>query len=274
MPSLYLSDYDKKNKDQIVAIVKGDNKHYNNKLLYVNEDVKKDTKKTKIEIPDGCLFSLCPSTDENKRDVYYIAGASGAGKSYLCKTYIENYQKLYPERPVYLISKLDHDDTLDEMNDPPIRLNIDDFILKPFNVNDHANSLWIFDDYDAFEKKPLEVVTNIIDQIATMGRKHVTKKKGDKNGADEQGCISMICISHHITNYKKTSIILNESTHIVVYPHATNWKSLKYICEVYMGIDPNEVKELRKLQSRWVCFYTRYPRFMVSQQFSKLLNTD
>lgn len=263
MPYIYLDNYTKKNNDEIVAIIKGDNQRFNNKYLYLNTDIKKDPKKrTKIEIPEECYFNIVPPIDSHKRQCLYLCAASGAGKSYLCKTYSENYHKLFPNRPVYLISKLQTDETLDEL-EFITRLNIDDFILNKFDVNNAkwSNSLFIFDDYDCFEKTQMNACQDLIDQILTMGRRH----------GDNQGGISCIIISHHITNFRKTAIVLNECDYIITYPQGVNQKSLVYLLETYIGLTKKEAKKIKQLPSRWVCFHMRRPMFVLSQVSCELL---
>jgi hypothetical protein len=60
----------------------------------------------KIVLPPGSNFGLIPSRNPEKREVWYIAGASGSGKSYIAKRLAEEYRKQYPDRDVYLIYKL------------------------------------------------------------------------------------------------------------------------------------------------------------------------
>ena len=94
----------------------------------------------------------------------------------------------------YLISKLEADETIDSMDPPPIRIDYKTFIDDPPDINKLANSMVIFDDYDVIQGKEGDAVHTLIDDIATMGRKH----------GEDQGCISMLCLTHALTNYKKT----------------------------------------------------------------------
>ena len=43
-------------------------------------------------------FQPTPNTT-HERDVYYVCGPSGSGKSYFTKQYIENYHKEFPKDP-------------------------------------------------------------------------------------------------------------------------------------------------------------------------------
>jgi len=85
--------------------------------------------------------------------------------------------------------------------------------------------------------------------------------------------ISMIYISHHLTNYKQTRLILNESHNIVIFPQNTSFHQLKYLLQNYGNMDKDDVKRLRKL-GRWACVYTQYPNYVISQSSAYLLHQD
>lgn len=245
-----------------VAIIKGDDERYNNKFLYLDPD-ENSVGINKCKLPIGCHFHIIPNTNENKRDIYFLAGASGSGKSYIAKDIATSYKKLYPNRPVYVISKLDKDDTLDKIPDL-IRLDYMEFIENPPDINNFSDSMVIFDDYETITpKKALTAVHNFMDDLLIMGRKH----------RDSQGNVSMMILNHHLTNYKATRLILNEASHYILYPQATSSHSLGYLLKSRLGFTKEEIKELKKL-GRWVCIHKNYPQYLISSQYSKILNID
>lgn len=245
-----------------IAIVKTDDNakknKLHNKLLYL--DTREDAKgETEIDIPIGCSYHLIPNADDKKRDVYYIAGASGSGKSYLAKQLADNYQKLYEGRPVYVVSKLDEDETLDSMEIPPIRLDYKMFLDDPPNINDFNNCMVIFDDIDTIDGKYGKAVHTFAEDIATMGRRHT----------DGQGNITMLYITHAITNYKKTRTLLNESTNYIVYPNSSSPNQLRYLLMNYVGFDKEDLKGFKRL-GRWVSIRKGFPVYSISQHRAKL----
>jgi DNA helicase HerA-like ATPase len=126
---------------------------------------------SKIKLPPGSTFSLNVNPDPEKRFIYYIAGASGSGKSYIAKHIAEQYQKQFKGRPVYLVSKLKEDETLDGMEDRPARLNIDKLMANPMkDLEPLRESLVIFDDYDTLQGKEAKAVQTLIDDICIMGK--------------------------------------------------------------------------------------------------------
>jgi Cdc6-like AAA superfamily ATPase len=204
-------------------------------------------------------FELLPSPDPKKREVWYIAGASGSGKSYVAKGLGEYYQKLYPDRSVYLISKLAEDaGTLDKMKPKPKRINIQSLIDDFPDLDEFKNCMVIFDDYDTFTGAAEKVVHKLIDDLATMGRHTNT---------------SMLCLSHYLTNYKKTRLLLNEATHIVVYPMATSYHALSYLLKTHIGMSKDDIRDLKKM-GRWVMIYKSFPQYLISSSHARMLIRD
>ena len=264
MPSLTLKDLEKKKSKTSypIAIVKGEaESKYYNKILYLNTE-EHSGGENEINIPEDVCFQLLPNSDKNKRDIYYIAGASGSGKSYVAKTIANNYHKLYPDRDIWIISKLDEDDTLDGIKAPIRRVKVD-MIKDGIDIKALSNSLVIFDDYDTITGKDGEAVQTLIEDIAIMGRKHTNK----------QGCITMLCLTHYITNYKKTRLLLNEANFFVVYPQATSTHALTYLLKTHLGLEKQDIKKLKKM-GRWVAFYKSYPQYLLSAHTAAVLHTE
>ena len=225
------------------------------KELYgrILDDMKSDKS---IELDDEGMFELLPSPDPKKREVWYIAGQSGSGKSFIAKQLAAYYHKLFPERGCYLVSKLTKDDTLDALKFLK-RINIQSFIDDFPELDEFKDCLVIFDDYDTLTGDAEKVVLKIIDDLAIMGRHTNT---------------TMLCLSHFLTNYKKTRLLLNEATHIVVYPMSTSFHALRYLLKNYVGVDEEDLKRHRKLGSRWLMYSKGFPQYMVSQKDAELLH--
>lgn len=247
-----------------IAVVRGDGRDQE-KLLYVNTELKPHKDKSKkIELSYDNYFEVLPNPNEKKRDIYYIAGASGSGKSHVAKKIAQNYKKMYPDRKVYIVSQLEQDDTLDTMKGvKPERIPID--LVKDIEINNLSNCLFIFDDVDNIKpKEGGDEIQRLIDDIAIMGRSH-TK---------DQGGVSMCFLTHYITNFKKTRLLLNEATHYILYPQATSTNQLYYILNKYLGFDRKEIKNLKKMNSRAVVIHKNMPQFMIGDYKAELLNQD
>ena len=222
------------------------------------EEVKKDTS---VELPPESQFQLIPSPKKDVREIWYIAGPSGSGKSYIAKGLAERYRRMFPDRPVYLVSKLKEDETLDAMKGgPPRRLDVQKLVDNPLKDLDLlADSMIILDDYDTFTKPFDKAVQKLIDDIATMGRHSNT---------------TMLCLSHYLSNYAKTRLLLCEATHFVLYPAATGNHALNYLLQTYLGFDKDETAAIRKIKSRWVCIHKNFPQWVVSEHSANLLHHE
>lgn len=211
-----------------------------------------------IKLPPGSTFSLNVNPDKEKRFIYYIAGASGSGKSYIAKHIAEQYQKQFKGRPVYLVSKLKEDETLDGMAEKPLRLNIEKLMATPMkDLEPLRETLVIFDDYDTLQGKEAKAVQTLIDDICIMGRHTVT---------------SILILSHHLSNYKSTRLCLTEATHFVVYPQSTGAHALNYFLKTYVGMGPKEVQAIKNTGSRWLCIHKNFPIYYITETEAGLIN--
>jgi hypothetical protein len=216
---------------------------------------------THIKLPPGSMFRLIPTKDSKKREVWYIAGASGSGKSHIARGVAEEYMKQFPDRDVYLVSKLEEDDTLDNIKGRKLtRLNPKKLVESPLkDLTRLENSMVIFDDYDTFQGKEMKVIQQLIDDIAIMGR---------------HNNITMLCLTHYLTNYSKTRLLLTEATHIVVYPLSTGAHALNYLLKTYLGLEKEEIGAIRRGGSRWVMLFKNYPNYAITETEAFLLHED
>jgi hypothetical protein len=260
MPKLSFKSAD---KCQIpIAIVKG-GKH-NGDILYLDPrdmgQLKGDEKcigESKVILDDG-VFEPLPTCDPDKRDVFYIAGQSGSGKSYIAKTLANYYNKLYPEREVYLCSSLDKDETLDALKFIK-RIKPKSFIDEFPDLDEFQNCCMIFDDIEGLDKPDLAVIQKVIDLIASQGRHTNT---------------TMLYLRHTLTDYKNTRLMLGEMTRCVVYPLTTSKKQLDNLVGNYVGADMDKVMKLRKSGTRWIVFGKGFPNWALTQKTCEILNCD
>lgn len=228
------------------------------KTRKVAEAMSMESSKSKsIVLPDDSMFQCIPDPDPKCRQIWYVAGISGSGKSYFARGIAEAYKKIFPDREIYLISKLTEDETLDKMKvGKPKRISLDSLVDDPPAIDEFKDCLIIFDDYDTLSPPYDKVVHKLLDDLAIMGRHSNT---------------SILALSHYLTNYKKTRLILGEAHFIVMYPMATSFKAMKYVCEHHCGLTKEEVYSLKRL-GRWVAIHKVYPQYLVSAHTARLLN--
>jgi hypothetical protein len=226
--------------------LKSKNKPASSKLGRIYDDITLVDKKSKvIHIENGDVMPVW--NPDCEREVFYIAGMSGSGKSVFAGKLINNYKKLFPKNNVFLFSNKPEDPALDK--EKIFRIGLDDDLLDDqFDLNDLRNKLIVFDDVEANKNKYIqEELDRLRDLILQQGRSYH---------------ISFIYISHLLNDGKKTRTIINESHKIVVFPKYTTFHSLSYCLERYLGFGKPEIKRLKELKSRYACI-SKFPQMSV-----------
>lgn len=190
-----------------------------------------------------------------ERELIYIFGPSGSGKSYLTKKYVKEYKLLHPRNNVYLVSKIEGDESFDGMEYIQIPLKLD--ILRSLETKSFQDSLVIFDDSDTISDKTVRGhVDNLKDLIAQEGRHYNT---------------SCIITTHMATNYQKTRILLNECQKFVIFPQASGKKQMRNMFVTYGGITSKKFEAIVQEPSRWCMLNNTYPNYLVFENKVELL---
>lgn len=244
-----------------LAVIEGGSKHRGKTVsICTKEEDEDDIKKAfrTLQLGEGQKFQQTP--DENtERQIMYITGASGSGKSTYIASYCKQYKKKFPKNEIYVFSALNEDSSLDVIK--PNRLKIDDrMITDPLTVDDFKDTLVIFDDIDVIgDKKLREAVYQVLNAILETGRHTKTS----------------VCISNHLpTAGKDTRRVLNECHCVVYFPHSGSAKALKYLLTEYLGLDKTSMTKIKKLKTRWACIFKNYPSIAMTEKNMWLLADD
>jgi hypothetical protein len=215
------------------------------KVLYLSDDI--TLKKNEVKMVN---LQVLPALG-NQRQIVYVAGASGSGKSVFCSSYIKQYQVLHPDNEIYIFSQVTDDPSLRDIEDAHYIPIDETLISEPIDILEEcSDSLILFDDVDNINDKHLyNAISNIIGQILEMGRhRNIT-------------CL----ITSHLINgndKKKTRTILNESHIIVIFPKSTSAHSVTYFLKNYLGITGKEdVYKILHIPSRWIALHKNYPQY-------------
>lgn len=206
---------------------------------------------TEFKLTGSDMFQQIPNPN-TERQILYITGASGSGKSYYCKMYCDEFKRMYPKRNIYLISSISDDSSIDKVKDLK-RIKLTPSLLDDeLTAQDFRDSLVIFDDTDCITDKKMKVKINgILNSILETGRH-----------------FNVYCIftSHLACAGNDTKRILNESHSITFFPHSLGGRSLKYLLDNYLGLDKQQIKKIKKLESRWVTVLKTYPQIVMSEK--------
>lgn len=235
-----------------------------------NEKNKKDTKPIYIEpdekkVNDYFKEIKCKNNEHiqhmphrsNERQILYITGASGSGKSYYVNKYGNEYRKKFKNNPIYLFSSVQDDTSLKIPDLKKIKLD-ENFLNADLTASDFKDSLIIFDDTDVINNKLiLKKVNLILDTLLQTGRHHGT---------------SVIYTSHTACNGAQTKVILNEAHSVTIYPSGLGGRSLKYLLDQYFGLDKEQIRKIKRLPSRWVSILKTYPMVVLYDKGAYVLN--
>lgn len=231
---------------KIIKKDKGGKEHET--LYYVSDDKSVKHPLEEVTTKDGETLQLIPCK-KRERSCLYITGSSGAGKSYFCNKYIEQYHKMYPKREIYLFSFFTEDKSLDKLKYIK-RVKLDDnFIKTDLSIDDFKNSCIIIDDCDFIKNKIIKTkIFNILDNLLQGGRHSNTE---------------IIYTSHASCNGKDTKIILGECHSVTVFPRIMGNKNLKYLLGEYFGLDNKQINRVKNLESRAVTITRTYPVLVI-----------
>jgi Cdc6-like AAA superfamily ATPase len=211
-----------------------------------------------VKLKDKPKLHFQPAPDKDiERSITYITGASGSGKSYWTRMYVEEYKKIYPKREVYLISSISDDSSIDKIKGLH-RIKMDKLLTEDISAKDFQNACVIFDDTDCLTDKRLRLkVQEILNSVLETGRHF--------------NC-EVIYTSHLATDGHQTKRILNECKSVVIFPSGLGGRSIKYLLDNYFGLDREQIKRIKKLNSRWVQINKGFPMSVVSDREAYVLN--
>ncbi|MEI7670080.1 MAG: hypothetical protein WCJ33_08365 [Pseudomonadota bacterium] len=209
---------------------------------------------------DNETFQLIPS--DRERDILYVTGASGSGKSWFCKNYIMEYIKSHPKNPIYVFSSIGDDKSIDSIkNLKRVQINDPEFLEDDIDLTEFKDSLVLFDDTDCIRNKHIkDKVDGILNMILETGR--------HQN-------ISVIYTSHIACNGKSTRTILNEAHSYTIFPLSLGNRTMKNLLDSYLGLDTAQIKNIKKMKGgRHVTILKTYPMTIMNDKHLYTLNND
>lgn len=226
---------------------------YNMLVEYINKNSGKE-----IQINDGYII---PLPKKEGRDVIYISGPSGAGKTSWAASYIQEYNLMFPNRIVYVFSRLTEDPVLDQFIITRIVINEeiieDPIIIEELLKQSPDGCLVLFDDIDTLPNKFKSVIYALRDDILEVGRHYN---------------ISIMVVTHQLMNYKETRTLITEATDIVFFPQSGMTYHIKRFLKEYVGLSKQQIDSILKIPSRWIKINKTYPLYIMANDMVKILS--
>ena len=161
---------------------------------------------------------------------------------------------MFPKNPIFLISYLDQDTTLDAYKQI-IRINAftEEFLDKCMDIDVEAefgDSLVIFDDIDSIVNKKTKVlIYGLLNNMLRIGRHFGT---------------SVAYVGHELYASPELKSILNESMTITFFPRFLSHKKLKYLLDVYFGLSKEQIERIRSIRDRSVTYIKGSDKIILS----------
>lgn len=231
-----------KNETPLAIISGGKN---NNEIVAISEnnDNKKLKKKHELNIDDG---EIIPFLNKDGPCRVLISGPTKSGKSHLIGQMLQNVTK-----PVNVFSRLDEDQSIDKFADVE-RVNFDDILEEPVDLEDLKDSVVLFDDFEAHPNK--KVVKELIDlnnKVLECGRHY--------------GINGVIRTSHILLNNRATLYPLLESNCVICFHRGGGKKHMIDFLRKYHGMTNQKINDMTsKTRGRWVGFYLNSPQALIS----------
>lgn len=181
--------------------------------------VKKDSSLEVIEKPISSLTGAKWRPNFNDRLTMFIAGAPGAGKSYLAKEMIN----LLPNNlDILLFTALEENDgNFDSLGKERLyKIKMTPEVLSKISLKEirerikSPQAILLFDDVDKIRNPKVQAgVFAIMNDALANGRGH------EKH--DGKGDIHVICTSHSANDYQKTKYTFENSNYVALFPGST-----------------------------------------------------
>lgn len=259
-----------------IAYIRGGK--YNGEIIYIHDDNKKivdenssseseSSSDSLIDIPtynqfintkmlNGGTFEAIPL--QSSREINYVAGKSGSGKSTYISLLLQKYIAIDPKKIIYLFSMKDSDPVLDKYRNV-IRIPINNNLVdNPVNIQTDIkkDTVVIFDDVNPqtiTDKKLRSAIEKLKLDILEYGR---------------SSRIDLICSSHLINPNDRSfgRVIMNELHNLIIFKNGSSAHQALYALTHHLGYSKIDADKILCLGIRWIMISNTLPEYILTEK--------
>ena len=173
---------------------------------------------------------LIPINQESVRII--ISGEAGSGKSTMSAMFLNQYEQMYPDNQMFLVSQKDKavDRNLSKIED---LYQFTDEDMAEFDINNFQNCIFLIDDSDY--GKNSKKVFELLNQVSTVGR--------------EYG-VGYIFVTHFNSRLNATSVYKEFQYYITFKDNLANNRML----ETHMGFSKKQIDSFKNIHASFFLF--------------------
>ncbi len=255
----------------------------------VNELYKKvkNYKEQKNKIDIGGTFQPIPFMN-NERITMKISAQSGSGKSTFIANLVKSWHQRFKNGRVFLISsKLDTTDKSEPLNNIFVKKNgkkvnliqrviVEDLADGLPDMSELKDCLVIFDDYSGFstitrqEQQPNGKMKNVKIKLNDLVKDLINKILCEGRASNT----SIILANHALNDGRNSKYELSECQYYVLFGSGSTYHSLKYLLKNYIGMGENEIKHIKKTESRWTMLHRNTPMYCIEEHSAYMVGDE
>ncbi len=226
--------------------------HNNGQIICIDENCTDGY--DEIELQEDS--KLVPILNCKDRQVAYVAGPAGSGKSTYCAMLIRDYLKIFPDCEFYVFSRTDakNDNAFNGLKINQIKVD-ESLLTNPIDIEKELGyrSLLFFDDCNTIQN----------DKV----RKYIEKLMGDIMEVGRKLNIAIVITNHLVIPSEKAyaRTVLNEFQSLTVFPKSGSSQQISYCLKTYFGLRQTQINQILDLNSRWVTINKQYPMLVMYQ---------